>query len=476
MLFQATNIIPDLRSGIGLGVVDVTRGMEVSWQVNGDYPVMTGMEIAIYLNDEDSTQKYTTGKITFSSPFYGANAMGELQYYSYTIPYSALSAAGISNGNEYKMLITQYYSQNGSEESITQNSASVFITRRTPNFAFGSIPSTVNASSYTFTVNYSQAQGDTIEWIRYEIAQGSDTENPIYDSGNIYGAAVYTFSYALFRTGFNYSVRATAQTSSGVLMNTGWKTFTVSYAVTPLVGAVRVSALKDVNGLSVDWSSLPVISGRPRWVVFREQDGSGVLVKVADVAQSVTGIIDYGCASGQGPYDYLVYTAGADSSLIGSPVQSESVSPIFYRWTLLSCTANTDGSYTVSAQYHFRFNLDSGSMSNNNAPNVLQNFTANPTVQPAPQNYRSGTLKALIGTVTAGKYTDSLETRRALMALSVAENPLFLKSAKGDVMRVRLNGNVTAAVSEKTESMAQTVSVPWIALEDAGQEAIWGVA
>lgn len=476
MLFMPTNVIPDLKSGIGLGVIDATLPMKVSWQVNGDYPVMTGMKITICLNNEASTEKYTTGKITFQTPFYGADALGNLQYYSYTISASALSAAGITNGNEYKMVITQYYMDGGAEASVTQNSASVFITRLNPTFTLTTVPATVTSSTYTFNLNYSQAQGDTLDWVRYEIAQGSDTDNPIYDSGNIYGAAQYLCTYRGFRSGYGYSFRATGQTSSGVLLNTGWQTFTVSYSVTPTTGTVTVGVQKDVNGIVVDWSGLSTASGQSRWAVYREQEGSGVLVKAAEVGINIRRIIDYGCASGQGPYDYLIAATDGAGTIIGSPVKSGEIRPVFYRWTLLTAESEEDGSYTVTAQYHFKYNMDAGNISNNNTPNVLQNFTANPTVQPAPQNYRSGSLKALVGTVTNGKYTDSLTLRNTLMALSVTKDPLFLKSSKGDVMRIRINGAITAATSEHTEALAQTVSVPWIALDDAAQTGIWGVS
>jgi len=475
MLFMPTNIIPDLKSGIGLGVIDASEPMDVSWQVNGDYPVMTGMRIDIYSNDTASTLLYTTGKVSLSPPFYGADALGQPQYYSYTIDDSDLASAGITNGNEYKLIITQYYDDDGAEASVTQSSASVFITRREPSFALATSPSTVTSSSYTFTVNYSQAQGDTIDWIRYEIVWGNEEES-VYDSGNIYGAAVYTCTYAGFRNENQYSFRATGQTSSGVLMSTGWVTFNVSYSVTETTGDVTASVVKDVNGVVVSWSGLSTVSGQSRWLVYREQDGSGVLVKVASVGKDVTSVIDYGAPSGQGPYDYLVIPANSGSGVVGTPVKSGAINPQWYRWTLLETQAQADGSYVVISQYHFRFNMDSGSISNNNSPSVLQNFTANPTVQPAPQNYRSGALKALVGTVSNGRYTDSLSIRRALEALSVTENPLFLKSSKGDVMLVRLNGAVTASTSENTESLAQSVSLPWIALDDAARDSLWGAA
>lgn len=476
MLFQPTNIVPDLKSGIGLGVIDATLPMKVTWQVNGDYPVMTGMKITIYLNNEESTQVYTTGKVSFQTPFYGADALGNLVYYSYTISAAELSGASITNGNEYKMIITQYYDANGTEDSVTQTSASVFITRRNPVFSLSSVPATITSSSHTFTLSFSQAQGDTVDWVRYQIAQGSDTENPIYDSGNIYGAAIYTCTYSNFRTGFTYSFKAMGQTSSGVLMDTGWVTFNVSYSVETTSGAVTVGVAKDVNGVIVDWSNLSTVSGQSQWVVYREQEGSGVLVWKGGIPVSVRRWTDYGVPSGQGPYNYLVAAANSSGTIIGSPVRSAAIRPIFYRWTLLLCADDGDGGYMVERQFHFKYNMESGTVSNNNSPNVLQNFTANPTVQPAPQNYRSGTLKALAGTVSGGRYSDSLSIRNALMALSVTEKPLFLKSSKGDVMRVMLNGAVTAATTEKTESLAQTVSVPWIALEDASHEAIYGAA
>ena len=472
MLFQATNIIPDLRNGIGLGVVDAAAGMTVSWQVNGDFPAMTGMKIAIYLNDEASTQKYTTGKVSFGTPFYGVDALGNLQYYSYTISAATLSGAGITNGNEYKMLITQYYSDNGTEASVTQTSASVFITRSTPSFSLSSVPATVTSSSYTFTVNYSQTEGDTLDWIRYQIAQGSDTGSPIYDSGAIYGAAVYTSTYTSFRTGFSYSFRAFGQTSSGVAVDTGWEDFDVSYSVETASGSVKADVVKNVNGVRVDWTNMSTVTGQSRWIIFREQSGSGVLVKIAELALTVRKIFDCGAASGQGPYDYLVAAANSSGVIIGSMVRSAAIRPIFYRWTLMAAAENADGSFTVKKQYHFKYNLDSGSSHNNNTPGILQNFTAFPTVQPAPQNYLSGTVRALIGSVSSGKYTDTLTDRKELMALSVTDSPLFLKSSKGDVMRIRISGPVTATTEEKTESLAQTISVPWVATGDAAQESI----
>lgn len=480
MLFQATNVIPDIKSGIGLGTVDAASGIRVSWQVNGDYPVMTAMSITIYLNDTASTQKYTTGKVSFQTPFYGTDAKGELQYYGYTIDAAALSAAGITNGNEYKLIITQYYMEGSTEKSVTQNSASVFITRAAPTFELSNAPNPLRASSYTFQMNYSQAQGDTLDWVRYQIAQSTSTENIVYDSGNIYGASVFECTYDSFRSLTTYAFRAMGQTSSGVSVATQWQIFYVTYDTGSVTGDVTASVQKGYNAVYVDWSGLSTISGQARWVVFRESSRDPVLVKIADASSGAYGLWDYGVASGQGPYRYMIVAADSSHSFIGTPVRSNEISPIFYRWTLLVCDEDKDpvyghGGWAVKAQYHFRLNLDSGSVGNNNSPKVLQNFTANPTVQPAPQNYLTGTLNALLGAVSNGEYMDTLEARNALMALSVTEKRLYLKSSKGDVKRVMLAGAVTATTAESTPNLAQTISLPWIALADGARDPIYDV-
>ena len=118
-------------------------------------------------------------------------------------------------------------------------------------------------------------------------------------------------------------------------------------------------------------------------------------------------------------------------------------------------------------EYDFRNNLSSGSVSNNNTPNVLQNFTAMPTVQPTPQNYKSGTLTALLGKANNGEYSgDTLALREALMQLSTTQDTLFLKSGKGDVLTVHINGPISAELMDMVVGQPQSVTVPWIELDD----------
>lgn len=470
MLFQATNIIPDTRTGIGLGTVDATAGLQVSWQVNGDYPVMTAFRIVIYENNVASTQLLDTGRLTAGCPFNGRDAKGDIDFFAYTIGAASLSQAGIVNGGEYKLLIRQYYMEGGAETSIQQSSASVFITRSTPSFAFS--PISVTAAEHTFSVNYTQAQGDTVEWIRYQLQVTSGgVSEPIYDSEKIFGTPVYEMTYSGFLKDLNYSVRATGQTSSGVAMDTGWVSFTPSYSLTEMGEVVTATCRTDRSAVLLDWTGTATASGQNIWIVYRQRAGSLVMEKLAELPVSTYSILDFGAGSGQGPYTYYLYagiaaTQGTQTQYL-KVGESNTVSPVWYRWSLLECAAQADGTWRVLNEYDFRLNLDSGSMSNNNTPGIKNNFTPMPTVQPSPQNYRSGTLTALTGAVSGrGEYTDTISTRNALMALSVSENGTFLKSSRGDVFQIRIGGPVSASTVENTKSLAQSVTVPWVEIDD----------
>lgn len=476
MLFQPTNIIPDTRTGIGFGVVDATQTMQVSWQVNGDYPVMTAFRIVIYANDTASTELYDTGRLTAGCPFNGRDAVGEIKFFSYSIPAATLSTAGITNGNEYKYTIRQYYLlPDTTETSILQSSASVFITRSTPSFAI--VSPSVTSAEYTFTWTYSQAQGDTVEWARYQIRLVSgSTATLIYDSGNIYGIAELKCTYSGFIKGQVYAIRALIQTSSGVQMETSWEQFSPIYTESTVTGAIIGACMPGFNAVSLDWSGASTVTGQDIWVLYRKQGDNLAMYKIGEFSVLTRNIYDFGAASGQGPYTYYLFSgmAGDPAATPPTPTQylsaaliSNAVNPKYHCWSLIDTVENTDGTYQVVQEFDFRTNLDSGSVSNNNSPNVLANFTSMPTVQTAPTNYQSGSLTSMIGIASGGEYLkDTLALRNALMSLSTTNDTLFLKSAKGDVMTVRINGPVSVITNDTWEKQPQTVTVPWIEIDD----------
>lgn len=257
-LFQPTNITPSVLGELGNGTVDITQDLTVTWQVNGN-SAMTAFEIVFYQNNTGSSQLYTTGKVTEGCPFYGTNYAGKVIPFSYTIPTASLTGAGMANGNTYKLIITQYWSD---QDSVTQVSAAAFVTRAAPTLVIDNMPETLAAKNATFTATYTQAQGDALNWVRWQIADADHLDNPFYDTGNIYGTAQLQAQYDGFFRESNYAVQCLVQTENGVDVSTGWQPFSVDYAASSLEGAVQIRQERgDRSALLVSWSDVSYIPG-----------------------------------------------------------------------------------------------------------------------------------------------------------------------------------------------------------------------
>lgn len=253
MLFQPSNIYPSTFSGIGAGTVDVTQGLSVSWQVNGDTP-MTAYEIKIYQNDTASTLLYDSGSLAVSPAFEPHDKNGNPAFFTTLISASALASAGIVNGYQYgyKMLITQYWS---ASDYVEQTSASVFITRSTPTLSIDTIPNPVDTNSLTITATYAQAQGDpisTVEWI-FALAGSEDT--PIKRTGAV-STQILSFDADGLITGNTYSVMCNVVTSTGMEATTGYVQFSVSYPSSSLEIDYTLAQLKNSSAAYLSWEGL----------------------------------------------------------------------------------------------------------------------------------------------------------------------------------------------------------------------------
>lgn len=257
-LFQPTNIYPSSLGELGNGTVDITKPLAVSWQVNGN-SAMTAFSLTICKNDAASTQVYSTGKLTAGCPFYGTDYAGNTVLFTYTIPASALSGAGMVNGQQYKLLIRQWWGATDAE-SVTQRSASVFLTRTAPVLTVAAIPSPLTVRKYAFTAAYSQAQGDTLNWVRWTLRAGN-SEAVLYDSGRIYGTAELRMEYDGLFSDTDYAVRCQVQTENGVQADTGWVSFRVAYDTTEISGAVVACPNCKQSGIRVSWPGLYSIPG-----------------------------------------------------------------------------------------------------------------------------------------------------------------------------------------------------------------------
>jgi len=256
MLYQPTNIYPSMTGSLGNGVVDAAKDLTVTWQVNGN-SAMVAYQITIYRNNAASTQVYTTGKQTQGCPFYGVDGAGNVQFFSYMIAASALSGAGITNGGEYKLVIRQWWGSSDAQ-SVTQTSASAFITRNAPGLTIDEISDPMTVREYAFTALYTQAQGDSLNWVRWQFAlvDAAGEYETLRDTGKIYGTGELKFTYDGMFTGSRYAVRCSVQTQNGVEADTGWKEFDVQYTTEPIPGTLTACQTRKGSGVRLTFPSV----------------------------------------------------------------------------------------------------------------------------------------------------------------------------------------------------------------------------
>lgn len=257
MLFQPTNITPSTRGSMGDWTVDVGQGeLTVSWMVNGNSP-MVAFSILFYRNDAASTLIYDTGKLTDGCPFYGVDYKGNPRFFSHTFT-TALTQLGFVNGEEYKFIITQWWG-NTDAESVTQSSAAVFYTRSAPVLTMTNFPSSIHTISATFTAMYTQAEGDVLEWVRWILCDTNDLDNPLADTGKIYGTQELKFEYTGFGHFNSYVVKCMIQTENGVEVETPWYQTVVNYSVDSLDNVVEAQRVCDSSAVKVSWDSFPLV-------------------------------------------------------------------------------------------------------------------------------------------------------------------------------------------------------------------------
>lgn len=206
---------------LGNGVVDANEDFIVSWQVNGNSPLT---KYFISISDESGMQIATEGEL--DEPFYGTDYAGNVQMFRENLK----NIFNLENGKSYTMRIRQYWG--GSEdESVEQQSASSFITRGRPVITITNLSSGEALSSKKITIqaSYSQAQGETLNWVRWRIAKMpedwdylSEPTEMLEDTGPIYGTAQLQYPFDGIFSGNGYCVQCMVQTQSGMEANSDW--------------------------------------------------------------------------------------------------------------------------------------------------------------------------------------------------------------------------------------------------------------
>lgn len=200
-------------------------------------------------------------------------------------------------------------------------------------------------------------------------------------------------------------------------------------------------------------------TGFTDFAIYRQTPGDSAMTHVFDISPEDGNVIIDTSAVTNTPYVYYAYGIGSVSA---QAIQSNLVTMCLWDWAVISCTQDVDGTCRPERIFLFGKNLSSGAIGNNNTPNILQNFTQYPTLQPVPWNYRSGTLSSLIGVISDGVYSDTVEMQEQIYALSTTTNELFLKDRKGNFIKIRISGQIEMSTMDGTPQQAQNVKIPWI--------------
>lgn len=189
MLHQPTNITPSSLANIGNTAVSANDALTVTWQLNGDTPLVA-YKIDFYLNNSTSQSLFSTGKVTVSPSVAPKDKYGDPVFFSVTPGYP-WSHIGVANGNTYKYKITQYWGS-GTNDYTEQYSDTVFSVVAEPDLSIvlNYPPEAGNvfpSPHISMTANVQLGSGDAVRAVRWVVSHGAiidDTgyiETPVLD-------------------------------------------------------------------------------------------------------------------------------------------------------------------------------------------------------------------------------------------------------------------------------------------------------
>jgi len=209
--------------------------------------------------------------------------------------------------------------------------------------------------------------------------------------------------------------------------------------------------------------------------LYRRRDGESRLHLVAELDIGTSALLDEGFRN-QETYTYYLFVLGA-KTYVSAPLISNPVTPMFWNWTILK-TRLENRAYHVKEVHVFRNSVSTDSISNNNAPQLLQNFTPYPNRQPSSYNYQSSTLTGYIGRVDfeGNRYVDSVDMADRLRALSVSTDPKFLRDRKGNLWRVETGAAVSFQTGDNQAAQPYFGTFPWVETGNAENVSIISTA
>ena len=200
--------------------------------------------------------------------------------------------------------------------------------------------------------------------------------------------------------------------------------------------------------------------------LYRRKEGESRLHLVANLPIGTSELLDEGFRN-QETYTYYLFVIGGNT-YVSAPLISNPITPMFWNWTILR-TELENGAYHVKQVHVFRNSVSTDSITNNNAPQLLQNFTPYPTRQPSSYNYQSSTLTGYIGSVdfVRNRYYDTLDQADQLRDLSVSQDPKFLRDRKGNLWRIETGAAVSFQTGDNQVPQPYFGTFPWVEMGEA---------
>lgn len=239
--------------------------------------------------------------------------------------------------------------------------------------------------------------------------------------------------------------------------------------------------LSDFAESGTNLGMLPSATGTPQTnsiIVYRKERGSSVMEKLfaltgqtAMTTADIGRLLDYGVVSGK-VYSYVVcyaYDDGNGNTTYAMSAESGEISPCYWDWMLTTAQKHDDGTYRMTGTYRFGLNLETGAMSNNNMPSIMQNFTRYPTRQGVSANYRSGSLTSFIGNVDKSEntYVDTEAQAEAILSIGASTDAKFLRNRKGAKWMVDTASATTVQTGDKYREQPYSATLSWVETGDA---------
>lgn len=158
-----------------------------------------------------------------------------------------LTVAALENGKKYNAFITVFDKDNN--ESDIQSIGASFLCLKTPSFSFGNISddSVISSSSYTFTLNYSQENGELLD--SWSMTLYSISHTILSSTGTKYDTSDLSHTFQGFSNRNQYAVRAVGKTINGVDVDTGFVTISVTYSIKDIFSLLDPINVKSQGGI-----------------------------------------------------------------------------------------------------------------------------------------------------------------------------------------------------------------------------------